>query len=558
MAVTFQHKIVLRPRSVFCFGTISSVADEEGTLHHVADPPEKKSSSKISRKIGAKQEKAQPPALRARTTFSKLGAEGPSTRRTPLSTSLTEKSTRITRKKEVNKVKDCQTALSVPPSSKENGKKLVTAAVPFYPDVLFIGRVESPPVSDDEPTVPGEEPPQQESRRRRNRRRNIWRHHEAGERDLAQPVSRDEVSEIGETPEEQVFRERRNSRRRDRRQAQEQAEQEARQHRENPLFGRNLNPDFARAMNTPSEVGGVLAQIADGLPRTPDAEGYRWLFTRAANHLLPLAHPPTDLRHAINSRRDARSSINASRERRHENEIRRREEYDRDHGIPARSQATRTESATASTGGTTRGRSMHHDNNSPPRDRHHHRRQEDTCGVSALTPRLRAIQWPSNFKVSNINKYEPKQDPGGWLAIYATVARAAGATEDVMTAYLRIVLGQDTLQWLRHLPRHCIDDWCDFSRCFTANFQSLSDKPAQPWDLKSIKHRGDETLRSYLKRFKTMRNRIPEVAEAAVIEDFYWGSNDSTFVHAILQKAPTTSEQLFQEADLYITVDKRA
>jgi hypothetical protein len=120
-------------------------------------------------------------------------------------------------------------------------------------------------------------------------------------------------------------------------------------------------------MNMPSEVGGVLARIVDGLPRTPDTEGYQRLFTQAANHLLPLAHPPNDLRHAINSRRDARSSINASRERRHENEIRRREEYDRDHGIPTRSQATRTESATASTGGTTQGRSRHHDNHSPPR-----------------------------------------------------------------------------------------------------------------------------------------------------------------------------------------------
>jgi hypothetical protein len=47
-----------------------------------------------------------------------------------------------------------------------------------------------------------------------------------------------------------------------------------------------------------------------------------------------------------------------------------------------------------------------------------------------------------------------------------------------MTAYLPIVLGQDALQWLRHLPRHYIDDWSDFSRRFTANFQSLSDKPA--------------------------------------------------------------------------------
>jgi hypothetical protein len=55
-----------------------------------------------------------------------------------------------------------------------------------------------------------------------------------------------------------------------------------------------------------------------------------------------------------------------------------------------------------------------------------------------------------------------------------------------------------------------------------------------------------------------MRNRILEVAEAVVIEDLYRGSNDSAFVQAILQKAPTTSEQLFRETDLYITADDRA
>jgi hypothetical protein len=366
MAVTFHSKITLRPGSVFCFRTISSVADEEGTLHRIADPPKKKSPPTNSENVG----EAQPPALWRKIVSGKSGAESPLTRRTPLPTSPTKEWTRIARKKET---KGKQVVLSVPSPSKENGKKVATTAAPFYTDVLFIGRVESPLVSDDEPTAPGEEPPQRESRRRRNRRRNVRRHHAAGEWDPEQPVSRDEVSEIGETPEERVFRERRNFRRRDRHRAQEQAEQDARQRRENPFFGRNLNPDFARAMNTLSEVGGVLARIADGLPRTPDVEGYRRLFTQAANHLLPLAHPPNDLRHAINSHRDARSSINASRERRHENEIRRREEYDRDHGIPARSQAARTESTMASTGGTTRGRSRNHNNYSPPRDRHHPR-----------------------------------------------------------------------------------------------------------------------------------------------------------------------------------------
>jgi hypothetical protein len=160
MAITFQHKIALCPGSVFCFGTISSVADEEGILHRIADPPEKNPSLEISGKAGTKQEIAQPPALRAKTTSCKIGAENSFTWRTPLSTSSTERWTRITRKKETNEVKAHQAALSVPLSSKENRKKLVVTATPFYPDVLFIrGRVESSPISDDEPTMPGEEPP---------------------------------------------------------------------------------------------------------------------------------------------------------------------------------------------------------------------------------------------------------------------------------------------------------------------------------------------------------------------------------------------------------------
>jgi hypothetical protein len=104
MAVTFHSKITFHPGSMFCFGTISSIADEEGTLHRIADPPKKKSPLTNSENTG----EAQPPALR---------------------------------------------------------RKIATIAAPFYPDVLFIGRVESPPVSDDEPTTPGEEPPQRESRR---------------------------------------------------------------------------------------------------------------------------------------------------------------------------------------------------------------------------------------------------------------------------------------------------------------------------------------------------------------------------------------------------------
>jgi hypothetical protein len=66
------------------------------------------------------------------------------------------------------------------------------------------------------------------------------------------------------------------------------------------------------------------------------------------------------------------------------------------------------------------------------------------------------------------------------LAVYMTAAWGAGAMDDVMIAYLPIVRGQDALQWLRHLPRHYIDEWGDFRRRFVANYQSLSVKSVQP------------------------------------------------------------------------------
>jgi hypothetical protein len=86
MSVTFYSKITLRPGSVFCFGTISSIADEEGTLHRIADPPEKKSPPTNSENAG----EAQPPALRKKIVSGKSRAEGSLTRRTPLSTSPTK------------------------------------------------------------------------------------------------------------------------------------------------------------------------------------------------------------------------------------------------------------------------------------------------------------------------------------------------------------------------------------------------------------------------------------------------------------------------------------
>jgi hypothetical protein len=73
MAVTFPSKITLRPGFVFCFGTISSIADEEGTLHRITDPPEKsllqqtlKMSEKHNLQLSGKRSSPESQGPRAR------------------------------------------------------------------------------------------------------------------------------------------------------------------------------------------------------------------------------------------------------------------------------------------------------------------------------------------------------------------------------------------------------------------------------------------------------------------------------------------------------------
>jgi hypothetical protein len=130
---------------------------------------------------------AQPPASQAKMISYKPKTGRLPTRRTLLSTSPTKEWTRITRKKEANVpskgTRPRRVIFPAPSPSKEDGKKSAVMTSPFYSDILFIrGRLESSPISDDEPTMQGEEPPQREALRQRNRRRNVRRHHEAGER----------------------------------------------------------------------------------------------------------------------------------------------------------------------------------------------------------------------------------------------------------------------------------------------------------------------------------------------------------------------------------------
>jgi hypothetical protein len=60
MAIIFKSKITFSPGAVFCFRTISCLANVEETLHHIATPPEKKSSLGTPKGAAAKSRTTPP------------------------------------------------------------------------------------------------------------------------------------------------------------------------------------------------------------------------------------------------------------------------------------------------------------------------------------------------------------------------------------------------------------------------------------------------------------------------------------------------------------------
>jgi hypothetical protein len=153
MAISFKKKITLCPGAMFLFGTISCITDEEGILHRIADPPEKKPSSGIPREARTRLRTAPPPVARGKMIPCRPRFRSPQekkdrpvdislTQKTPLSTSPTKEWTRITRKKEIpsQERRTHHTTFLIPSPSKEDGKENTVVPAPFYLDILFIQR----------------------------------------------------------------------------------------------------------------------------------------------------------------------------------------------------------------------------------------------------------------------------------------------------------------------------------------------------------------------------------------------------------------------------------
>jgi len=80
------------------------------------------------------------------------------------------------------------------------------------------------------------------------------------------------------------------------------------------------------------------------------------------------------------------------------------------------------------------------------------------------------IEYPKDFKLTNIQKYDGKQDPAQWLRLYSTAVSVAGEDSNTKVLYFQMALESAPLTWLESLAHESIHSWDDIKKAFIDNF----------------------------------------------------------------------------------------
>ena len=138
----------------------------------------------------------------------------------------------------------------------------------------------------------------------------------------------------------------------------------------------------------------------------------------------------------------------------------------------------------------------------------------------ALSRDFDNVEYPKDFKPTNIQKYDGKHDPAQWLYLYSTAVSVAGGDTNTKVLYFPMALEPAPLTWLESLACESIYSWEDLKKAFVDNFQGSLDRVATRHALSRIKQEQGESIRSYVKRFFDTRATIPNVKDDDIIDYF--------------------------------------
>lgn len=113
-----------------------------------------------------------------------------------------------------------------------------------------------------------------------------------------------------------------------------------------------------------------------------------------------------------------------------------------------------------------------------------------------------------------------------------------------------------TLKWFNTLEKNSIGSWLEFKKVFMTKFSTAGTLPKDESNLCGIRQRADESLSSYLTRFKNVLEQINNVPEQAVIMCFQGGLMPGALKTEFGLRPLKSSGKMFKTAQKMGTIEE--
>ena len=142
---------------------------------------------------------------------------------------------------------------------------------------------------------------------------------------------------------------------------------------------------------------------------------------------------------------------------------------------------------------------------------------------SSFTAEVPHFPLPSKFRMPQVEAFDGAKDSADHLNSYKNQVKQHGYQDPVRCRAFAITLKGPALAWFNRLPPSSISSFKELSIAFVSHFIGVKTYRKPSYHLLTIKHRSQESLRSYVQRFNAESLKVDIPDEKFAITSFIVG-----------------------------------
>ena len=124
-----------------------------------------------------------------------------------------------------------------------------------------------------------------------------------------------------------------------------------------------------------------------------------------------------------------------------------------------------------------------------------------SLGVSCLTPALRNVRLPKDFKgPRKVPNYTADLPPESWVESYEMAMEMLDMDDATCAKYFTMMLEGTSRTWLKSLPANSIGSWAELKARFIANSKDTCNQPMSIVDLAACVQEEGESTTHWVRR----------------------------------------------------------